>query len=96
MAVILEELERLKTEPVSDKELTKAKNSLKAEMYYRLNRPFSVASMIGHYHLIGGDYDLLFEAEQRYDSVTPDVIRQVAQRIFAPTNRTVVSLVPKG
>jgi predicted Zn-dependent peptidase len=94
--IIFEEIEKLRNETLSEKELTKAKNSVKASMFYRLNRPFSVASMIGHYHLIAGDYNLLFKAEDRFDSITPEIIQQVAQKIFKPTNRTVVSLVPKG
>jgi len=94
--IISEEIEKLKKERVSERELTKAKNSLKASMFYRLNRPHRVASTIGHYHLIAGDYNLLFKTEDRYDSITPEIIQQVAQKIFKPTNRTVVSLVPKG
>jgi len=94
--IIFEETEKLRNEMLSEKELTKAKNSVKASMFYRLDRPFSVASMIGHYHLIAGDYNLLFKAEDRFDSITPEIIQQVAQKIFKPTNRTVVSLVPKG
>ncbi len=94
--VIFEEIEKLRKEKVSDEELTKAKNSVKAFMFYRLNRPFSVASMIGHFHLLAGDYNLLFKAEDRFDSITPEIIQQVAERTFAPTNRTVLSLVPKA
>jgi zinc protease len=93
--IIFDEIEKLRKEKVSDEELAKAKNSLKASMLYRLDRPFSVASMIGHYQLLAGDYNLLFRAEDRYDSMTPQIIQQVAERILAPTNRTVVSLVPK-
>ncbi len=94
--ILFGELDRLGTEMVSERELTKVKNSLKASMFYRLDRPYRVASTIGHYHLIGGDYRLLFEAEERYDSITPKIVQEVAQRIFDPTNRTVVTLVPKS
>jgi zinc protease len=94
--IIFEEIDRLTKEKVSEEELTKAKNSVKASMFYRLNRPFSVASLIGHYHLLGGDHNLLFQIEDRYDSITPEIIQQVAEKTFTPTNRTVVSLVPKG
>ena len=83
-------------EKVSEEELTKARNSVKASMFYRLNRPFSVASLIGGYHVLGGDYNLLFQIEDRYDSITPEIIQQAAEKTFKPTNRTVVSLVPKG
>jgi predicted Zn-dependent peptidase len=94
--IVFEEIDKLRKEKVSQEELTKAKNSVKALMFYRLNRPFSVASLIGRYHLLGGDYDLLFQIEDRYDSITPEIIQQAAEKTFRPTNRTVVSLVPKG
>jgi len=94
--IIFEEIEKLKRDKVSEEELTKAKNSVKAEMFYRLNKPFSIASTIGHYQVIGGDYKLLFQAEERFNSITPEIIQKVAEKTFLPTNRTVVSLVPKG
>ncbi|MGB2768504.1 MAG: pitrilysin family protein [Candidatus Zixiibacteriota bacterium] len=94
--IVFEEIDKLIEEKVSQEELTKARNSVKASMFYRLNRPFSVASLIGRYHLTGGDYNLLFQVEDRYDSITPEIIQQVAEKTFRPTNRTVVSLVPKG
>ncbi|MGB7062319.1 MAG: pitrilysin family protein [Candidatus Zixiibacteriota bacterium] len=94
--IVFEEIDRLRKERMSQEELTKAKNSVKASMFYRLNRPFSVASLIGRYHLLGGDHNLLFQIEDRYDSITPEIIQQVAEKTFRPTNRTVVSLVPKG
>jgi len=94
--IVFEQIDRLRKEKVSEAELTKAKNSVKASMFYRLDRPFSVASMIGHYSLIAGDYNFLFHAEERYDSITPEIIQQVAEKTFRPTNRTIVSLVPKG
>jgi zinc protease len=93
--LIYQELERLRAEPVSNKELAKAKNSLKARMYYRLNRPFSVASAVGHYQLLAGDYNTLFQIEERYNSITPKTLQRTARKIFVPANLTVVTLVPK-
>lgn len=93
--LILEELEKLKTELVTEKELEKAKNSVKAEMVYRLDNPFSVAYTIGHYQIVDGDYDLLFEIQKKYSGVTPEMIQQVAKKYFTPESRTIVTLVPK-
>lgn len=94
--LIFEELDKLKKEKVSDEELTKAKNSVKAELFYRLNRPFTIATTIGHFQVLGGDYNLIFQMEERFDSITPEMIQKAAEKTFIPTNRTVVSLVPKG
>jgi zinc protease len=95
-SLIFREIDKLKKAKVSDQELTKAKNSVKANMFYRLNRPFSIASTIGHYQVIGGDYNLLFRMEDRFDSITSEMIQKAAEKIFIPTNCTVVCLVPKG
>jgi len=94
--IIFEEIDKLKKEKVSEEELTKAKNSVKAAMFYWLNRPFSIASAIGHWQVIGGDYNLLFQMEERYDSITPEIIQRVAEKIFPLRNCTVVCLLPKG
>jgi len=94
-SIIYEELNKLKSEPVSERELDKAKNSVKARLIYRLDRPLSVAYSIGHYQLVGGDYNLLFEIQEKYTEVTPEIIQDVAKRYFTSDNRTVLTLVPK-
>ena len=93
--LILEELEKLKNEPVSERELEKAKNSVKAEMIYRMDNPLSVAYTIGHFQIEGGDYNLLFEIQKKYSEVNPGMIQQVAKKYFSPENRTVLTLLPK-
>jgi zinc protease len=94
-SLIYQEMEKLKDEPVTEKELEKAKNSVKAELIYRLNVPLSIAWTIGHYQLVGGDYNLLFEIQSKYKEVTPEIIQETARKYFTPDNRTVLTLVPK-
>ncbi len=94
-SIIFQEMEKLKNELVAEEELEKAKNSVKAELIYRLNVPLSVAWTIGHYQLVGGDYNLLFEIQNKYKEVTPEMIQETAKRYFTPENRTVLTLVPK-
>jgi zinc protease len=94
-SLIFQEIDKLRKDKVSDQELTKAKNSVKAELFYRLNRPFSIATTIWHFQVLGGDYNLLFQMEERFDSITPEMIQKTAEKTFIPTNRTVATLVPK-
>ena len=94
-SIILGEIERLRREPVTDQELQKAKNSLKADLLYRLNRPHPVASTIGFLEAVGGDYNLIFKLQEKYKQITVMEVQEVASRVFSPTNRTVVTLVPK-
>jgi zinc protease len=93
-AVVLEELERLKTDLVSDAELAKAKNALAASTLYALDRPFAVASALGLYETVGGDYGLLFALDQARQAVTKEAVRDVARRTFVAAGRSVLTLVP--
>jgi zinc protease len=94
-SIIFEEVEKLREEPVTEKELEKAKNSLKADLLYQLDRPHAIAGTIGFSQVVGGDYNLFIKLQEKYEQVTARDVQEVASRVFAPTNRTVVTLVPK-
>lgn len=95
-SVIFDEVEKLREEMVTPNELEKAKNSLKADLLYRLNRPHAVAGTIGFLETVGGDYHLIFKLQEKYKQITAKDVQEVAYRVLSPTNRTVVTLVPKG
>ena len=94
--IILDEIEKIKNEPVSESELKKAKNSIKADRFYRMDRPSSIAYAIGHYQLLAGDYHILSEIDKEFERITPQIIQKAAQKAFVSTNRTVITLVPKS
>ncbi len=94
-SVIFDEIEQLREEPVTGTELQKAKNSLKADLLYRLDRPHPVAGTIGFLEAVGGDYNLIFKLQEKYQQITAEDVQEVASRVLSPTNRTVVTLVPK-
>jgi len=94
-AVIFDQIENLRKQPVTENELQKAKNSLKADLLYQLNRPHAVAGTIGFLETVGGDYNLIFRLQEKYKQITAKDVQEVASRVLSPTNRTVVTLVPK-
>jgi zinc protease len=94
-SIIFGEIDRLRQEPVTENELQKAKNSLKADLLYRLDRPHAVAGTIGFFETVGGDYNLIFKLQEKYKKITSKDVQEVASRILSPTNRTVVTLAPK-
>jgi zinc protease len=94
-AVIFDQIEKLREEPVTENELQKAKNSLKADLLYRLNRPHAVAGTIGFLEAVGGDYNLIFKLQEKYKQITAKEVQEVVSRVLSPTNRTVVTLVPQ-
>jgi zinc protease len=94
--IVDEELERLRAEKVSERELAKAKNALAASMLYNLDRPYAIARSLGYHQIAAGDHRLLIKIEERYQAITRQEVQEVARRVFRATNRTVVELLPKA
>lgn len=92
---IYEELDRVKNEPVSDRELEKAKNIELVRFYQRMRTINGRANAIGTYEVFFGDYHKLFEAAKGYAAVTKDDVQRAARNYFGADNRTVATLVPK-
>jgi predicted Zn-dependent peptidase len=88
-AAIREEIERVKTELISDEELAKVKTRAKANLVRGLQSNMGIARQLGFYQGIFGDWRELFERVDRIDAVTKEDIQRVAQQTFVPTNRTV-------
>ncbi len=92
---LLEEIERLKTEPVAEKELQKAKNQLEAEFIFDLQSVDDKGFAIGYYQTVLGDYSELFEEAEKFQQVTAVDVMRVAEKYFDEKNRNVVILVPE-
>jgi zinc protease len=93
---LYEELERLKTEPVGDEELQKAKNMLLAGFYRNMATLSGRAQALGTYALFHGDWNKLFTAVNEYEAITSGDVMRVADKYFTPENRTVVTLIPEA
>ncbi|MET0464513.1 MAG: pitrilysin family protein [Chitinophagaceae bacterium] len=86
---IYEELEKIKTGGVTDKELQKVKNQKLIEFYNQVQTIDGKSNNIGTYEVFFGDYKKMFEAPDRYNKVTADDIKRVANTYFKKTTRTV-------
>src|SRR5690606_2483280 len=93
---VYSQLQRLTAELIPAAELDRARNNLRSEMIYRLDRPSRIAGSLGSYQLLAGSYRKMFELYDLYGSVTAEKVRSVALTVFAPTSRTIVTLVPKS
>ncbi|MBN1208207.1 MAG: insulinase family protein [Myxococcaceae bacterium] len=89
-----EELEKVRSQGVTDAELRKAKNITVAGFWRGLETISSRAHQLGTYEVFHGDWRKLFEAPARYEQVTREQVRKVAQRILSPERRTVGVLAP--
>jgi predicted Zn-dependent peptidase len=86
---ILEEIEKVLKEGVTENELQKVKNQKLMGFYRTMETINGKANTIGTYELFFGDYKKLFSAPEDYNKVTREDIQQVAQKYFTQDNRTV-------
>jgi zinc protease len=95
-ALVLDELERIKTFPVPETELRKAKNLWLAAHYRELKSNAGRANMLGTYEVFYGDYKKLYEEPAEVEKVTAADVQRVAKQILTAENRTVGILMPQS
>ncbi len=94
-AALRKEIERLKTEPVSDDELQRVKNQARVGLLGSLDSNQGMAELLLEYEVKTGDWRNLFKELDSIAAVTPSDIMRVAQATFQPENRTIGRLLPK-
>ncbi len=94
-AAIAEEIERIKTEPISDAELERVKTRAKANLIRGLQSNQGIAIQLATNQVLFGDWRELFRGVERIEKVTKEDILRVANEVFQPTNRTVAMIVPE-
>ena len=90
---ILAELQRLREEPVTEREMQKVRNELEASFLYPLRSNMGLASELSRYEILTGDWKGLTDFYAAVRQVTPARVLEVAKRAFVPSNRTVATLV---
>ncbi|MGH7474896.1 MAG: M16 family metallopeptidase [Longimicrobiales bacterium] len=93
-ALINDEIDNLKTEGVTERELQKAKNQLRAGMIRGRLTVMSKATELQHARFNHGDIDSVNDDLQRYMEVSLEDLMAVARRYLIDTNRTVVITLP--
>jgi len=80
---LLAEIERLKTEPVPERELQKVKNQALADSFRRLQSNFYLMVQLLYFDGLG-DWRAINEAPGKLLAVTADDVRRVARTYFTP------------
>ncbi len=88
-AAIREEIEKIRTEPVTDEELDRAKSRAKADLIRRLDSNSEIAGQLASNQALFGDWREIFRAVEKIEKVAKEDILRVAQSTFLSTNRTV-------
>lgn len=87
--LVYAELDRLATEPVSERELEKVRNQIVADSIRALNSNMGLARQLTYFQSVGGDWRYLVDYVENISQVTAEDIMRVAAEYFRPRNRTV-------
>lgn len=93
-ASLNQEIDMVKKEPVSERELEKARNQVEAAFIMGQDSVFYQAMLIGKFETTGAGYKYLDSYINELRKVTAEEIMRVAQKYFADDNKTVGVLVP--
>ena len=85
---IHKELDRLKTEDITDEELARFKTRAKADLLRGLADNEGLAKQLAEYQTRYGDWRQLFRELDKINAVTKADVRRVANKIFVDGNRT--------
>jgi len=92
--IVWEELERLKTEPVSEREFQKVKNHAYAGLVRSFTDMENVATMLAWYEMYG-DYHIFLNWADALEKVTPAQVQKVAKATFV-RDRSVAGFLKKN
>src|SRR3970040_138965 len=86
---IYAEIEKIKTNGISETELQKIKNQKLMEFYSQVETINGKSNNIGTYEVFFGDYRKMFNAPANYNKITVADVQNVAKKYFVKSNRTV-------
>jgi zinc protease len=87
-SVLLEELERVRRDGLTDAELAKAKQQLKARLVFDNDSITNIAHQLGYYETIAS-VDVFLALQERIAAVTSDEVAAAAGAAFSSSNRTI-------
>lgn len=90
---IYEELERLKNEPPTEKELEKVMTNLNADLVRSLRSNNGLAGQLAYFEAVAGDWRYILRNRDKIMKVTGEDVMRVARTYFTKKNRTVATLV---
>jgi predicted Zn-dependent peptidase len=86
---IFTEIEKLKTEPVDERELQRIKNQIDAQQVRQLGSNLGIAFTILIGELYWGDYKAMFRRMEMIKEVTAEDVMRVSEKYLTEQNRTV-------
>ena len=90
IGLIIDELNKVREEPVTPEELSRAKEGLKNSFVFNFSSPFSIASRKASYEFYGRPQDFLDTYLAKVDAVTADDILQAARARIHPDQMAIL------
>jgi len=91
-----EEIEKLQTELISEREFEKIQNQMESGFIQSNSTMAGIAESLANYHTYYGDANLINTELVRYQKVTREDIQRVAQKYLVKDNRVVLKYLPKS
>ena len=93
---LIEELDRLKAEPISDRELQRTKNQFARDYILGRESNQQKAQHLAHAAVIHGQVTTADGEFDIFQNITAADVQRVARTYFTPENRLVLTLTPSG
>lgn len=88
------EIERVKNEPIGDKEFQKLRNQIENSFVSSNSTVRGIAESLADYHVYFGDANLINNEIDRYMAVTKEDLQRVAKKYLDPNNRVQLVYLP--
>jgi zinc protease len=95
-AALIAELDRLKTEPITDHELQRSKNQFARDYIMGRESNQQKATHLAHAVVIHHDIKTADGEFDIFQNITVADVQRVARTYFRPENRLVLTLLPSG
>jgi zinc protease len=96
IAALIEELERLKAEPITERELQRTKNQFARDYILGRESIQQKAGVLSHAVVIHSDIKTADDEFDIFQNMTAEQVQRVARTYFTQENRLVVTLMPGG
>jgi len=90
------EFDKVKSEPISEKEFQKLQNQVESRFVDQISTVAGIAQQLADYHVFFNDANLINTEIGRYQKVTREDIKRVANKYLIKTNRVVLTYLPKA
>lgn len=90
------EIEKMKTELISEKEFQKIRNQVESQFVQQNSSMVGIAEQLANYHVYFGDANYINTEIDRYMKVTREDIQRVAKKYLNKENRVVLHYLPKS